>query len=98
MTLLLWTLAAPLLTALLGVVPFRRRLKEANLVAGLAATLVLAIATARRFLLGSPPSAFREALRVDALSALVLVLGILVHRIVDRFETMDVSRLSKLKG
>ena len=28
----------------------------------------------------------------------VLVLGILVHRIVDRFETMDVSRLSKLKG
>jgi hydrogenase-4 component E len=28
----------------------------------------------------------------------VLVLGILVHRIVDRFESMDVSRLSKLKG
>jgi hydrogenase-4 component E len=28
----------------------------------------------------------------------VLILGILVHRIVDRFETMDVSRLSKLKG
>jgi hydrogenase-4 component E len=28
----------------------------------------------------------------------VLMLGILVHRIVDRFETMDVSRLSKLKG
>ncbi len=28
----------------------------------------------------------------------VLVLGILVHRIVDRFETMDVSKLSKLKG
>jgi hydrogenase-4 component E len=28
----------------------------------------------------------------------VLILGMLVHRIVDRFETMDVSRLSKLKG
>jgi hydrogenase-4 component E len=28
----------------------------------------------------------------------VLVLAILVHRIVDRFESMDVSRLSKLKG
>jgi hydrogenase-4 component E len=30
--------------------------------------------------------------------AAVLVLGILVHRIVDRFESMDVSRLSALKG
>lgn len=28
----------------------------------------------------------------------VVVLGILVHRIVDRFESMDVSRLSNLKG
>ena len=28
----------------------------------------------------------------------VLVLGVLVRRIVDRFESMDVSRLSKLKG
>jgi hydrogenase-4 component E len=28
----------------------------------------------------------------------VLMLGILVHRIVDRFESMDISRLSKLKG
>ena len=28
----------------------------------------------------------------------VLVLGVLVHRIVERFESMDVSRLSKLKG
>jgi len=28
----------------------------------------------------------------------VLVLGILVHRIADRFESMDVSRLSRLKG
>jgi hydrogenase-4 component E len=28
----------------------------------------------------------------------VLVLGVLVHRIVDRFDSMDVSRLSRLKG
>jgi hydrogenase-4 component E len=28
----------------------------------------------------------------------VLILGVLVHRIVDRFESMDVSRLSKLRG
>jgi hydrogenase-4 component E len=28
----------------------------------------------------------------------VLVLGVLVYRIVDRFDSMDVSRLSKLKG
>jgi hydrogenase-4 membrane subunit HyfE len=28
----------------------------------------------------------------------VLVLGVLVHRIVDRFESMDTSRLSNLKG
>ena len=28
----------------------------------------------------------------------VLVLGVLVRRIVGRFESMDVSRLSKLKG
>jgi hydrogenase-4 component E len=28
----------------------------------------------------------------------VIVLGVLVHRIVDRFESMDVSRLSNLKG
>jgi hydrogenase-4 component E len=28
----------------------------------------------------------------------ILILGVLVQRIVDRFESMDVSRLSKLKG
>jgi hypothetical protein len=28
----------------------------------------------------------------------VLILGIHVHRVVGRFESMDVSRLSKLKG
>ena len=78
MTVLLWMLVVPLLTALLGVVPFRRRVKEAHLVGGLAATLVLAIATARQFLVGPPPSAFRGAVRVDGLSALVLVLSAFV--------------------
>jgi hydrogenase-4 component F len=77
-TLLLWTLLVPAVTALLGVLPARRWVKEVNLVAGLAVTLGLSIATAARFLAGSTPSAFGEALRVDGLSALVLVLSALV--------------------
>ena len=75
MTLLHWTLLVPLLTALLGALPVPRWVKEANLVGGLAATLALSIVTARDFLAGSVPSAFGEALRVDGLSALVLVLS-----------------------
>ena len=78
MTLLFWTLSVPLLTAVAGVVPLPRWLKEANLVAGLAATFALATLTARQFLQGSLPSAFGEALRVDGLSALVLVLSAFV--------------------
>ena len=74
MTLLLWTLTVLLMTALLGVVPLPRWLKEADLVFGLAVTFVLSMATARQFLAGSPPTAFEETLRVDGLSALVLVL------------------------
>jgi hydrogenase-4 component F len=77
-TLLLWTLLAPLVTALLGVLPVRRWIKEANLVGGLAVTLVLSIGTVGDFLAGSTPSAFGEALRVDGLSALVLLLSALV--------------------
>jgi hydrogenase-4 component F len=77
-TLLLWTLLAPVVTALLGVLPAPRWLKEANLVVGLAVTVVLSIATAADFLGGSVPSAFGDALRVDGLSALVLVLSALV--------------------
>jgi hydrogenase-4 component F len=77
-SLLLWTLAVPAATALLGVAPLPRWLKETNLVAGLAVTFGLAIATAGQFLAGSPPSAFGEALRVDGLSALVLVLSAFV--------------------
>ena len=78
MNLLVWTLCAPLVTALLGVLPLPRRLKAANLVCGLAATLVLAVGTAERFLAGSPPAAFDDALLVDGLSALVLVLSAFV--------------------
>jgi hydrogenase-4 component F len=77
-TLLLWTLLAPLVTALLGVLPARRWIKEANLVGGLAVTFALSIGTAGDFLAGSTPSAFDDALRVDGLSALVLVLSALV--------------------
>jgi hydrogenase-4 component F len=77
-TLLLWTLAVPLLTAAVGVVPLPRRVKELNLACGLALTFALSVATARRFLAGAAPSAFGEALRVDGLSALVLVLSALV--------------------
>ncbi len=78
MTPLLWTLLLPVLTALLGLLPLSRRAKETNLVGGLLATLVLSVATAFDLLGGSPPTAFGEALRVDGLSALVLVLCALV--------------------
>jgi hydrogenase-4 component F len=78
MTLLLWTLLAPAVTAVLGVLPVRRGLKELNLVGGLAVTFVLSIATAGQFHGGVVPSAFGSALRVDGLSALVLVLSALV--------------------
>jgi hydrogenase-4 component F len=77
-TLLLWTLLAPAATALLGVLSAPRSIKEANLVGGLAVTLLFSIGTAGDFLAGSPPSAFGDALRVDGLSALVLVLSAFV--------------------
>jgi hydrogenase-4 component F len=72
--LLLATLAAPLATAGFGALPAPRRLKQAALVGGLAATFALAVATAGRFLAGETPAAFGGALRVDGVSALVLVL------------------------
>jgi len=77
-TLLLWTLLVPLLTGILAVLPGPRWLREMRLVAGLALTLVLSVATAGQFLAGGVPSAFGEALRVDGLSALVLVLSAFV--------------------
>ena len=78
MTLLLWTLTVPLLTAFLGVLLLPRWLKEANLVGGLALTFLLSMGTAGQCLAGSLPMAFEEVLRVDGLSALVLVLSAFV--------------------
>ncbi|HEY3175921.1 MAG TPA: proton-conducting transporter membrane subunit [Candidatus Polarisedimenticolia bacterium] len=78
MTLLLWTLVVPAVTAALGVLPGPRWVKEARLVAGLCVTLILSAATAGKFLGGSVPTAFDDALRVDGLSALVLVLSAFV--------------------
>jgi hydrogenase-4 component F len=62
-------------TAALGALRLPRWVKEVNLVGGLALTFVLALAVARAFLAGSVPTAFGETLRVDGLSALVLVLS-----------------------
>ena len=56
MTLLLWTLVVPAVTAALGVLPGPRWVKEARLVAGLCVTLILSAATAGKFLGGSVPT------------------------------------------
>jgi hydrogenase-4 component F len=72
--LILWTLAVPLVTAAVGALGGPRAFKEATLIGGLALTFALCVATAAEFLGGSVPAAFDEALRVDGLSALVLVL------------------------
>ena len=74
MTLLVWTLLVPLTTAVVGAVRAPRKLEEIVIVSGLSITFVLCLATAGQFLSGQVPSAFNEALRVDGLSALVLVL------------------------
>ena len=67
-------LATPLVTAAAGALGGPRRIKEAVLLAGLLLTFLLCLATAGEFLAGRAPSAFGEALRVDGLSGLVLVL------------------------
>jgi hydrogenase-4 component F len=77
-TLLHWTLVVPAVTAIAGALPGPRWLRETRLVGGLGVTLALAAATAAQFLGGATPSAFDEALRVDGLSALVLVLSAFV--------------------
>jgi hydrogenase-4 component F len=71
---LVWTLVVPLVTAAIGGLGGPRRFKEAVMVGGLLLTFVLCLATAGRFLAGVVPAAFNDALRVDGLSALVLVL------------------------
>jgi hydrogenase-4 component F len=73
--LLLWTLAAPALAAAIGGAAGSRPFKEAVMGGGLALTFGLCLATANQFLAdGAAPAAFGDALRVDALSALMLVL------------------------
>jgi hydrogenase-4 component F len=71
---LILTLAVPLVTAAIGGLGGPRRFKELVMVGGLLLTFVSCLATASEFLSGTVPQAFGEALRVDGLSALVLVL------------------------
>jgi hydrogenase-4 component F len=73
-TLLVWTLLVPLLTAALGSIRASRKVEEVTILSGLSVTFGLCLATARQFLDGHIPTAFNDALRVDGLSALVLVL------------------------
>jgi hydrogenase-4 component F len=72
--LLVWTLAVPLTAAAIGATVASRRFNEAVMAGGLLLTFILCIAVAGRFLRGDVPAAFDGALRVDGLSALVLVL------------------------
>ncbi len=74
MNLLVWMLAVPLLTAAAGGIGVPRRARDGVMIGGLAATFALCLALARQFLDGGIPAAFADALRVDGLSALVLVL------------------------
>jgi len=71
---LIWTLSVPLVTAAVGAVGSPRKAMEAAMIGGLSLTFLLCLATASQFLGGEIPVAFGGALRVDGLSALVLVL------------------------
>jgi hydrogenase-4 component F len=72
--LLVWTLVVPLVTAGIGGIGGPRAFRESIMVGGLTVTFALSLAVAGQFLGGAIPSAFGDALRVDGLSALVLVL------------------------
>lgn len=74
MNLLVWTLAVPLVTGVAGSLAGPRKVKEAVMIGGLLVTVGLCITAARQFLGGAIPAAFGDALRVDGLSALMLVL------------------------
>jgi hydrogenase-4 component F len=72
--LLVWTLGVPLVTAAIGGLGGPRKFKETVMIGGLLGTFGLCVATVRLFLGGAIPAAFGDALRVDGLSALVLLL------------------------
>jgi hydrogenase-4 component F len=72
--LLVWTLVVPLLTAAVGALGGTRKITEPALVGGLVLTFGLCLAIAHRFLGGVILASYGDALRVDGLSALVLVL------------------------
>jgi hydrogenase-4 component F len=72
--LIVLTLAVPLTTAAIGGLGGHRRHRDAVLLGGLGLTFALCLALAATFLGGTTPTAFGEVLRVDALSALVVVL------------------------
>jgi hydrogenase-4 component F len=72
--LLVWTLVVPLVTGAIGAVGGSRRFRETTMIGGLALTFAMCMLVARRFLDGAIPAAFGDALRVDGLGALVLVL------------------------
>lgn len=74
MNLLVLTLAVPLVVGVAGGFTAPRRLKDTIMLGGLLVTFGLCLAIARQFLAGTVPAAFGETLRVDGLSALVLVL------------------------
>ena len=74
MNLIVWTLVVPLAAAAIGTIGGPRRFNDLVMVGGLALTFGLCMATAGQFLRGVTPAAFGDALRVDGLSALVLVL------------------------
>ena len=67
-------LVIPLLTGAIGALGNLRKVNDAIMAGGLALTFGLCVATAAQFLDGHVPAAFDDALRVDGLSALVLVL------------------------
>lgn len=74
MNLLVWTLVVPLITAAIGALGGTRKVAEPVIVGGLLLTFGLCVAIAHQFLGGSIPAAYGDVLRVDGLSALVLVL------------------------
>ena len=74
MNLLVWTLAVPLATGAIGALAGPRRFNEGVMVGGLTLTFGLCLGTVRLFLSGAIPTAFGDVLRVDGLSALVLLL------------------------